>query len=170
MKVEFNNEEIKIINEVIENIKEKYGKETVKLDEFEIFNPLTPEWKTNFQHGCGYVWGCNGSRVHFENPCRSGGLIWLTRCKDTKAFYELVFHEVFEYLIDGGHERVIPEERNYIEEKFGVKLDKWAPLEDEMIRTLYPVDKKMLEESFKDCGEFSRTCGEIQERAKKLGV
>ena len=43
MKAEFspNNDEIKIIDEVMEYIKEKYNKKTIKLEEFEVFEPLT---------------------------------------------------------------------------------------------------------------------------------
>jgi hypothetical protein len=71
----------------------------------------------------------------------------LTQCKDCRAFYELVFHEVCECLfnrihgniITEPHEIIIPEQRKYIEEKFGTKLGcrEWSPLEDEMIKTFY---------------------------------
>jgi hypothetical protein len=169
MKVESipNTKEIEIINEVMEYVKEKFGKETIKLEEFEVFEPLTSEWKSNFKN-C--AWGSNGVRIHYnENPIRSGGLIWLTRCKDTKAFYELVFHEVYELLIGGGHEKIIPEEKHYIEEKFGEKLGEWLLVQDEIIRTLYPFDKKNLADSFKNCGEQSKSWQQIKERAKKLG-
>jgi len=70
-----------------------------------------------------------------------------------------------------GHEEIFLKERRHIEEKFGVKLDKWLlPLQDEIIRTLYCVDKKMLEDSLKNCGEQSRTMQEIEQRAKELGI
>jgi len=169
MKVEFspNSKEIEIINEVMDYIKEKFNKETIKLEEFEVFEPLTSEWKNNFKN---YAWGSNGLRIHYnENPIRLGGLIWLTRCKDTRAFYELVFHEVYELLIGGGHEKIFPEERRYIEEKFGEKIGEWLLVQDEIIRTLYPFDKKNLEYAFKNCGELSKSWQQIKERAKKLG-
>jgi hypothetical protein len=44
------------------------------------------------------------------------------------------------------------------------------PLQDEIIRTLYFVDKKMLEDSLKNCGEQSRTAQEIEQRARELGL
>jgi len=69
-----------------------------------------------------------------------------------------------------GTKEISPRERRYIEEKFEIKLDKWFPLQDEMIRTLYHVDKKMLEDSLKNCGEQSRTIDEIEQRAKELGL
>lgn len=99
--------------------------------------------------------------------------IGLTKCLDIKAFYELVFHEIYELLVDTkweGHEKVVPEERHYIEEKFGMTIENWAPLEDEIINTLYPLYKKELKHTLGNCGEFSRTWEEIQERAKKLGL
>jgi hypothetical protein len=65
---------------------------------------------------------------------------------------------------------IFPIERRYIEEKFGIKLDKWLPLQDEIIRALYCVDKKMLEDSLKNCGEQSRTMQEIEQRARELGL
>ncbi len=153
-----NNEETKIIDEVVAYIKKKYGKyATIK---FEVFEPLTPEWKSKFKHPLGgYAWGDNWTNFHIN----------LTRCKDKKAFSELVFHEIYENIVHAGHEIVVPEERRYIEEELKVKLDKWEPLQDEMIRTLYYVDKKMLEDSFKNCGEQSKTPQEINQRAKELG-
>ncbi len=55
MRVKFNNEEIKIINEVKEDIKNKYCKQAnIK---FEIFEPLSPDWKSNFFFRGGYNWG-----------------------------------------------------------------------------------------------------------------
>ncbi len=39
-----------------------------------------------------------------------------------------------------------------------------------MIRTLFPLEKKALEDSFKDCGEESKTWEEIQQRARELGI
>lgn len=68
-----------------------------------------------------------------------------------------------------GQGEIFPKERRYIEEKFAIKLDKWLPLQDEIIRTLYPVDKVMLENSLKNCGEQARTIEEIEQRAKELG-
>ncbi len=170
MKAEFspNNDEIKIIVEVMEYIKEKYNKKTIKLEEFEVFEPLTPAWKTNFEN---YAWGGNGLRIHYnENPIRRGGLIWLTRCKDSKAFHELVFHEVYELLTGDCHEKIIPEEKRYIEEKFGEELGEWLLVQDEIIRTLYPVDKKNLAGSFKNCGDQSKSWRQINQRAKELGL
>lgn len=160
--------EIEIINETMEYIKEKFGKETVKLEEFEVFEPLSSEWKCNFKN---YAWGSNGVRIHFnEDPIRFGGLIWLTRCEDTRAFHELVFHEVYELLIGGGHEKIIQKERTYVEEKFGEKLGEWLLVQDEIIRTLYPVDKKNLAYAFKNCGEQSKSWPQIKERVKELGL
>ena len=68
-----------------------------------------------------------------------------------------------------GHEEIFPIERRYLEEKFGIKLDKWLPLQDEIIRTLYHADKKILEDSLKNCGAQSRTMQEIEQRAESLG-
>jgi hypothetical protein len=170
MQSEFspNNKEIQIINEIMEYMKEKFGKETIVLLEFEVFEPLTPEWKSNFKN---YAWGSNGVRIHFnESPVRFVGLIRLTRCKDTRAFYELVFHEIYELRIGGGHEKIIPEEKHYIEERFGEKLGEWLLVQDEIIRTLYPFDKKNLAYSFKNCGEQSKTWQQIKARAKELGL
>ena len=162
-----NTKESEIIVEVMDYIKEKFSKGPIELEEFEVFEPLSSEWKSNFTN---YAWGSNGVRIHYdENPVRSGGLIWLTRCKDTKAFYELVFHEVYELLIGGEHEKIISEERRYIEEKFGEKLDDWLLVQDEIIRTLYLFDKNGLAESFKNCGEQSKSWRQIKKRAKKLG-
>jgi len=169
MEVEFspNSKEIQIINEVMGYIKEKFCKETIKLEEFEVFEPLSSVWKSNFEN---FAWGSNGLRIHYnEKPIRKGGLIWLTRCQDTKAFYELVFHEVYELLIGGEHEKIITEEKHYIEEKFGEKLSEWLLVQDEIVRTLYPLGKKSLMESFKNCGEQSKSWRQIKERAKKLG-
>jgi hypothetical protein len=165
-----NVKELAIINDVMNEIKLKYGKGPISLKEFEIFEPLSPKWKTNFIHLGGCVWGSNGSNVHFENPIRLGGHIWLTRCDDEKAFYELVFHEIYEYLVGGGHEKIIPEEKRYIEKKFCLSLSDWKPLEDEIIRTLYAKDKMLLENAFNNCGEFSRTWQQIEQRAKELGL
>ena len=170
MKGDFapNSKEIEIINQVMEYIKEKYRKKTIKLEEFEVFEPLTPEWKSNFKN---YAWGSNGLRTHYnESPIRLGGLIWLTRCIDAKAFYELVFHEVYELLTGDEHEKIIPEEKRFIEEKFGEKLGEWLLVQDEIIRTLYPFDKKSLVDSFKDCGKQSKSWRQIKERAKELGL
>jgi hypothetical protein len=157
--LEPNREEKKIINEVKEHIRKRYFKqEPVK---FEVFEPLTPEWKSEFKYPFGgYAWGDNWSNQ----------IIHLTRCKDRKAFYELVFHEVYRLNTPEGHEEIFPIERRYIEEKFGVKLDKWLPIQDEIIRTLYSVDKNVLENSLKGCGEESRTSEEIQQRAIELGL
>jgi hypothetical protein len=157
--LEPNKEEKKIINEVKEYIRKRYFKQ--KPVKFEVFEPLTPEWKSEFKYPLGgYAWGDNWSNL----------LIHLTRCQDRKAFYELVFHEVYRLLTPERHEKIIPKERHYIEEKFGVKIDKWLPLEDEIIRTLYYADKKILEESFKNRGEQSRTMQEIEQRARELGL
>jgi hypothetical protein len=154
-----NEEENEIIDEVKEYIKKRYFKE--KPVKFEVFEPLTPEWKSEFKYPLGgYAWGDNWSNQ----------LIHLTRCRDRKAFYELVFHEVYRLNTPEGHETIFPKERHYIEEKFGVKLDKWLPLQDEIIRTLYCADKKILEDSFKNCGEQSRTMQEIEQRARELGL
>ena len=168
MKGEFspNTKEIEIINEILEYVKGKFGKDPIKLEEFEVFEPLSPVWRCNFKN---YAWGSNGVRIHYgEDPTRFGGLIWLTRCTDTRAFYELVFHEVYELLVGGGHEKIVPEEIRYIEEKFGEKLSDWLLVQDEIIRTLYPVDKKNLVYSFKNCGEYSKSWKQIKERAKEL--
>jgi hypothetical protein len=157
--LEPNEEENKIIDEVTEHIRKRYFKH--KLIKFEVYEPLTPEWVSEFKYPLGgYAWGDNWSNL----------LIHLTRCHDRKAFYELVFHEVYRLLTPEGHEKIIPKERRYIEEKFGVKFDKWLPLEDEMIKTLYNADKKILEDSFKNCGEQSRTMPEIEQRARELGL
>jgi hypothetical protein len=152
-------EENKIIDEVKEHIRKRYFKhEPVR---FEVFEPLTPEWKSEFKYPFGgYAWGDNWSNQ----------IIHLTRCQDRKAFYELVFHEVYRLNTPEGHEEIFPKERRYIEEKFGVKLDKWLPLQDEIIRTLYCADKQMLEDSLKNCGEQSRTMQEIEQRARELGL
>jgi len=156
--LEPNKEENKIIDEVEEYIKKRYFKH--KPVKFEVFEPLTPEWKKEFKYPLGgYAWGDNWSKL----------LIHLTRCRDRKAFYELVFHEVYRLLTPEG-EKIIPKERRYIEKKFGVKLDKWLPLEDEIIRTLYNVDKKILEDSFKNRGEQSRTIEEIEQRAREIAL
>jgi hypothetical protein len=40
-----------------------------------------------------------------------------------------------------GPEEIFPKERRYVEAKFEVELDKWLPLHDETIRTLYNVKK-----------------------------
>jgi hypothetical protein len=154
-----NNEEIKIIQEVTEHIKKRYFKS--KPFSFEVFEPLTPEWKNKFKYPAGgYAWGDNWSNQ----------IIHLTRCQDRIAFYELVFHEVYRLNTPEGQKEIFPIERRYIEAKFGIKLDKWLPLQDEIIRTLYNVDKKMLEDSLKNCGEQSRTVQEIEQRAKELGL
>ena len=170
MNAEFfpNDKETEIINEVMDYVKEKYCKKTLRLEEFEVFEPLSPEWKINFDN---YAWGCNGMRIHYnENPIRKGGLIWLTRCKDTKAFHELVFHEVYELLTGDEHVKVIPEEKRYVEEKFGEKLGEWLLVQDEIIRTLFPCDKRSLANSFKNCGEQSKSWRQIKRRAKQLGL
>lgn len=167
-----NEQEIKIINEVMRGIKDNYNIKVISLNEFEVFVPLTVEWKTNFKQGNGgYAWGSNGNRIHCrENPPRKGGKVWLTRCTNMIAFYELIFHEVYELLIGGGHEKIIPEERHYIEEKFNVKLDEWLPIEEEIIRVLYPIDKESLENSFKNCGNETKEWHQIEQRAKQLGL
>jgi len=108
----------------------------------------------------GYAWGDNWSNQ----------IIHLTRCQDRMAFYELVFHEVYRLNTPESSDEIFPKERRYIEAKFGLKLDKWLPLQDEIIRTLYHVDKKMLENSLKNCGEQSRTIQEIEQRVKELGL
>ena len=152
-------EENKIIDEVKEDIRKRFFKH--KPIKFEVFEPLTPEWKKEFEYPLGgYAWGDNWSNE----------IIHLTRCQDRMAFYELVFHEVYRLNTPEDHEEIFPKERRYIEAKFGVKLDKWLPLQDEIIRTLYHVDKKMLENSLKNCGEQSRTIQEIEQRAKELGL
>ena len=157
--LEPNNEENKIINEVTEHIKKRYFKN--KPVKFEVFEPLTADWKNKFKYPLGgYAWGDNWSNQ----------IIHLTRCQDRKAFYELVFHEIYRLSMSESSEEIFPRERRYIEEKFEIKLDKWLPLQDEMIRTLYHADKKMLEDSLKNCGEQSRTIDEIEQRAKELGL
>ncbi len=157
--MEPNKEEIKIIDEVTEHIKKRYFKH--KPVTFEIFEPLTSEWKNKFKYPAGgYAWGDNWSNQ----------IIHLTRCQDIMAFYELVFHEVYRLNTPEGPEEIFPKERRYLEAKFGIKLDKWLPLQDEIIRTLYHVDKKMLENSLKNCGEQSRTIQEIEQRVKELGL
>ena len=152
-------EENKIIDEVKEHIRKRYFKhEPVR---FEVFEHLTPEWKSEFNYPLGgYAWGDNWSNL----------VIHLTRCHDKRAFYELVFHEIYRLNAPEPHEKIVPKERRYIEKKFGVKLDKWLPLQDEIIRTLYCVDRKMLEDSLKNCGEQSRTMQEIEQPAKELGL
>ena len=153
-----NKEENKIINEVTEHIRKRYFKN--KSVKFEVFEPLSPEWKSEFKYPLGgYAWGDNWSNL----------VIHLTRCHDKRAFYELVFHEIYRLNAPEPHEKIVPKERRYIEKKFGVKLDKWLPLEDEIIRTLYCIDKKLLEDSFKNRGKQSRTMQEIEQRARELG-
>jgi len=157
--LEPNNEEKKIIDEVKEDIRKRFFKH--KPVKFEVFEPLTPEWKSEFKYPLGgYAWGDNWSK----------SLIHLTRCQDKMAFYELVFHEIYRLLTPEGHEKILLKERYYVEEKFGVKFDKWLPLEDEILRTLYHVDKKILEDSFKNRGEQSKTMQEIEQRARELGL
>jgi hypothetical protein len=154
-----NEEENRTIVEVNEHIRKRYFKQkTVK---FEIFEPLTTEWENKFKYPAGgYAWGDNWSNQ----------IINLTRCQDKKAFYELVFHEIYRLNTPEGPEEIFPKERRYVEAKFGVKLDKWLPLHDETIRTLYNVDKKILENNLKNCEEQSRTNEEIELRAKELGL
>ena len=83
--MEPNKEEKKIIDEVVEHIKKRYFKqEPIR---FEVFEPLTAEWKSKFKYPLGgYAWGDNWSNQ----------VIHLTRCQDRKAVYELVFHEVID--------------------------------------------------------------------------
>ncbi len=108
-------EEIKIICEIGEYIKKKYSIQTT-IKSFEVFEPLTPMWKSKFKYDLGgYGWGKNFSKSK---------LIELTRCCDRKAFYELVFHEIYEVLKPEGHGVIVPEQRKYNAEKFGIKLDK----------------------------------------------
>ena len=111
--MEPNKEESKIIAEVKEYIRKRYFKQ--KPVKFEVFEPLTPEWKSEFKYPLGgYAWGDNWSNI----------LIHLTRCHDRKAFCELVFREVYRLNTPEGHEEIFSKERHYIETKFGVKLDK----------------------------------------------
>ena len=157
--MEPNKEENEIIGEVKEYIRKRYFKQ--KPVKFEVFEPLTPEWKSEFKYPLGgYAWGDNWSNL----------VIHLTRCQDKKAFYELVFREVYRLNTPEGNKKKFPKEKHYIETKFGVKLDKWLPLEDEIIRTLYYTDKKILEDSFRNCGEQTRTMLEIEQRARELGL
>ena len=157
--MEPNNEENKIIDEIKEDIRKRFFKH--KSIKFEVFEPLTPEWKSEFKYPLGgYAWGDNWSN----------SIIHLTRCQDRMAFYELVFHEIYRLLVPEGHEKIFPKERYYIQQKFGVKFDKWLPLEDEILRTLYSVDKKILEDTFMNRGEQSKTMQEIEQRARELGL
>lgn len=154
--MEPNNEEKKIIAEVEEDIRRRFFKH--KPIKFEVFEPLTLEWKNEFKYPLGgYAWGDNWSNE----------IIHLTRCQDIMAFYELVFHEIYRLLNPEGM-KFFSKERYYVQEKFGIKYDKWSPLEDEILKTLYHVDKKILEESFNNRRERSKTMQEIEQRAKEL--
>ncbi len=65
---------------------------------------------------------------------------------------------------------IISEIMEYIKERFGERLGEWLLVQDEIIRTLYPFDKKNLAYSFKNCGEQSKTWKQINARAKELGL
>lgn len=43
---------------------------------------------------------------------------------------------------DGGNDKVVPEERGYIE-KFGIKLGEWLPVEKEMSKSFIPLRKEV---------------------------
>ena len=70
MKVEFspNSKEIEVINEVMDYIEEKFGKETIKLEEFEVFEPLTSSGKATSKI---MLWGSNGLRIHYNEESNS---------------------------------------------------------------------------------------------------
>ena len=155
--MEPNDQETKIIDEVKEDIRKRFFKH--KPIKFEVFEPLTSEWKNEFEYPLGgYAWGDNWSNE----------IIHLTRCQDKMAFYELVFHEIYRLLNPEGREKIFPKERYYLKVKFGVEFDNWLPLEDEILRTLYRVNKKMIEDSFKNRGEQSKTMQEIEQRVREL--
>jgi hypothetical protein len=157
------NEERHIIKKVIEYIKQEYNlKRPMPLITFRVFEPLTAKWK----EALNYNWGSNAV---------GSDIILLTRCRDTKAFYEVVFHELYEWLTNQNHDDVILEERKYIEKKFDTKLGdrEWSPLQDEMIRSLYPSETEHLEEILanqSESGRFNRKPAEIEQRAKELGL
>jgi hypothetical protein len=156
-------EENQIIEEVKEYIKQKYHPMKPIPSTFRVFKPLTSDWKNVFLFNRGYCWG-----THIPNI----DIILLTRCKNTKAFYELVFHELLEWLFNGDNAKVITEERKYIQEKFSIKLNReWSPLEDEIIQTLYPSEKERLENTFRNVPEaFRRKWRELRQRAEELGL
>jgi hypothetical protein len=162
--LELTKEENQIIEEVKEYIKREYPRKPKDNIKFEVFKPLTQKWQK-----------VNGKCTWGQNIAKSNGsfLILLTRCRDRKAFYEVVFHELYELLFNGTHEEVVPEQRKYLEEKFSIKLGyrEWSPLDDEIIQTLYPSEKERLKNTFANMLEpFRRTWQEIEQRAKELGL
>ena len=162
--LELNKKENMIIKDVKEDIQQKYHVTKPLPNAFRIFKPLTCEWRKEFSFQGGYCWGSHIPGVD---------IILLTRCKNTKAFYELVFHELLEWLFNGDNANVITEERKYIQEKFSIKLAnrEWSPLEDEIIQTLYPSEKERLENTFRNAPEaFKREWRELRPRAEELGL
>jgi hypothetical protein len=157
-------EENRIIEEVKEYIKQKYHPVKPLPNTFRIFKPLTSDWKKEFSFNKGYCWGSHIPDVD---------IILLTKCRNTLAFYEVVFHELFEWLFNRNNTKIISEERKYLEEKFRIKLGnrEWSPLEDEIIQTLYPLEKDRLRNTFANMPEpFRRTRRELEQRAKELGL